>query len=104
MLFMVPSALLVFDHRLRSLKIIVNAFLGDGSPEAVYACAIECLASIKQRLTQPVDLRLVSIVEDAEQPLPRSNFSREQFERALKRAKESIAVGCVFQLALSIWI
>jgi hypothetical protein len=28
-LFMVPSALLVFDHRLRSLKIIVNAFLGD---------------------------------------------------------------------------
>src|SRR5205814_8804956 len=29
-LFMVPSALLVFDHRLRSLKIIANAFLGDG--------------------------------------------------------------------------
>jgi anthranilate synthase component 1 len=86
-LFMVPSALLVFDHRLRSLKIIVNAFLGDGSPEEVYARAVECLASIKQKLTQPVDLRLVSIVEDAEQPLPRSNFSREEFERAVKRAK-----------------
>ena len=90
-LFMVPSALLVFDHRLRSLKIIVNAFLGDGSPEKVYARAVECLASIKQKLTQPVDLRLVSIVEDAEQPLPRSNFSREEFERAVKRAKEYIA-------------
>src|SRR6266567_5350224 len=38
-LFMVPSALLLFDHRLRSLKIIVNAFLGDTSPEAVYARA-----------------------------------------------------------------
>src|SRR5436853_1680599 len=45
-LFMVPSALLVFDHRLRSLKIIVNAFLDDGSPEAVHARAVECLASI----------------------------------------------------------
>src|SRR3954468_20257717 len=61
-LFMVPSTLLVFDHRLRSLKIIVNAFLGEDSPKAVHACAVECLASIKQQLTQPVDLRLVSIV------------------------------------------
>ena len=100
-LFMVPSALLLFDHRLRSLKIIVNAFLDDGSPEKVYARAVECLASIKQKLTQPVDLRLVSILEDAEQPLPRSNFSREEFERAVKRAKEYIAAGDVFQVVLS---
>src|SRR6516225_10011403 len=75
-LFMVPSALLVFDHRLRALKIIANAFLDDGSPEKVYARAVECLASIKQQLTQPVDLCLVPIVEHAEEPLPRSNFSR----------------------------
>ena len=98
---MIPSALLVFDHRLRSLKIIVNAFLDDGSPEKVHARAVECLASIKQKLTQPVDLRLVSILEDAEQPLPRSNFSREEFERAVKRAKEYIAAGDVFQVVLS---
>src|SRR5258708_6462055 len=100
-LFMIPSALVVFDHRLRSLKIIVNAFLGDDSPEEVYARAVECLASIKQKLTQPVDLRLVPIVEDAEQPLPRSNFSREEFERAVKRGKEYIAAGDVFQVVLS---
>src|SRR6476659_6036314 len=100
-LFMVPSALVVFDHRLRSLKIIVNAFLGDGSPEEVYTRVVESLASIKQKLTQPVDLPLVSIVEDAEQPLPRSNFSREEFECAVKRAKEYIAAGDVFQVVLS---
>src|SRR6476659_8399722 len=35
-LFMIPSALLVFDHRLRSLKIIVNAFLGGGPMVKVY--------------------------------------------------------------------
>ena len=28
MLFMITSSLLIFDHRLRSLKIVVNAFLG----------------------------------------------------------------------------
>jgi anthranilate synthase component 1 len=101
MLFMVPSALLVFDHRLRSLKIIVNAFVGDGSPEKVYARAVQCLASIKQQLTQPVELRLVPIVEHAKQPLPRSNFSREEFEHAVKRAKEYIGAGDVFQVVLS---
>src|SRR5947209_461199 len=100
-LFMVPSAVLVFDHRLRSLKIIVNAFLGDGSLEKVYARAVECLASIKQQLTQRVDLRLVSIVEDAEAPLPRSNFSREEFERAVNRAEEYLAAGEVFHAVVS---
>jgi anthranilate synthase component 1 len=100
-LFMIPSALLVFDHRLRSLKIIVNAFLGDDSPEEVYARAAECLASMKQQLTQPVDLRLIPIEEDAEQPLPRSNFSRDEFERAVKRAKQYIGAGDVFQVVLS---
>jgi anthranilate synthase component 1 len=99
--FMIPSALLVFDHRLRSLKIIINAFLGDGSPERVHARAVECLDSIKQQLTQPVDLRLVPIVEDAEQSLPRSNFSREEFERSVNRAKEYIVAGDVFQVVLS---
>jgi anthranilate synthase component 1 len=100
-LFMIPSALLVFDHRLRSLKIIVNAFLGDGSPEQVHAHAVGCLASITEQLAQAVDLRLVPIMEHAEQPLPRSNFSREEFERAVKRAKEYIAAGDVFQVVLS---
>jgi anthranilate synthase component 1 len=101
MLFMIPSAFLVFDHRLRSLKIVVNTFLTDGAPKEVHARAVECLASIKQKLTQPVDLRLVSILEDAEQPLPRSNFSREDFECSVKRAKEYIAAGDVFQVVLS---
>src|SRR2546423_5298549 len=87
-LFMIPSALLVFDHRLRSLKIIITAFLGGSSPKVVYARAVECLASMKQKLTQPVDLRLVPIVGDSEQPLPRSNFSREEFKRTVKRTKE----------------
>src|ERR1700749_4770372 len=77
-LFMVPSALLVFDHRLRSLKIVVDAFLGDVSPPTAYARACESLASIKQQLTQPVELRLAPMVEDGEHPLPHSNFSREE--------------------------
>src|SRR6266496_617131 len=41
MLFMITSSLLIFDHQLRSLKIVVNAFLEEGPPEEVYARAAE---------------------------------------------------------------
>src|SRR6266481_7897273 len=41
MLFMLTGNVLIFDHRLRSLKIVVNAFLDGGLPEKVYARAVE---------------------------------------------------------------
>jgi len=40
---MLTGNVLIFDHRLRSLKILVNAFLDGGSPEKVYARAVESL-------------------------------------------------------------
>src|SRR5213079_3748567 len=41
MLFMITSSLVVFDHRLRSLKIIVNAFLDDGPIQKTYTSAAD---------------------------------------------------------------
>src|SRR5438093_10842130 len=46
MLFMLTGNVLIFDHRLRSLKIVVNAFLDGGSAEKAYARAIESVESI----------------------------------------------------------
>src|SRR6266849_3182765 len=46
MLFMITSSLLIFDHRLRSLKIVVNAFLEEGPPEEVYARAAESVGAL----------------------------------------------------------
>src|SRR6266478_8067256 len=37
--FMITGSLLIFDHRLRTLKIVANAFLDDGPIEKVYALA-----------------------------------------------------------------
>ena len=115
--FMIPSALLVFDHRLRSLKIILNAFVEDGEIEKVYLRAVESVNEIARKLSEPTQLSLVPIVEDEIQSPGRdgalrrpdiaarcpyhSNFSREEFERAVKRAKEYIAAGDVFQVVLS---
>src|SRR5438876_6945547 len=101
MLFMLTGNVLIFDHRLRSLKIVVNAFLGHGPPEKVYARAVESVDSIMQQLTEPIDLALVPITEKEQQPPPRSNLRRAEFERAVERAKEYIRAGDIFQVVLS---
>jgi anthranilate synthase component 1 len=100
MLFMLTGSVLIFDHRLRSLKIVVNAFLNDGPLEEVYARAVESVDAIAQQLTKPAELPLVPIAECETRPA-RSNFSRDEFERAVERAKEYIRAGDIFQVVLS---
>ena len=101
MLFMLTGNVLIFDHRLRSLKIVVNAFLDGGSAEKAYARAVESVRSITEELAVPIDLPLVPIAQDDEQPPPRSNLRRQEFERAVERAKEFIRAGDIFQVVLS---
>jgi anthranilate synthase component 1 len=101
MLFMLTGNVLIFDHRLRSLKIVVNAFLDGGLPEKVYARAVESVHSIMQQLAEPIDLPLVAVAEDKNQHQPRSNLSRGEFERAVQQAKEYICAGDIFQVVLS---
>ena len=100
MLFMIPTSLLIFDHRLRSVKIVVNAFLEDDSPEAVYARAAQSADAIMHRLAHPAELPLVSS-EECETQSVRSNFRHDEFERAVEQAKEYIRAGDIFQVVLS---
>jgi anthranilate synthase component 1 len=100
MLFMIPSGLLIFDHRLRSLKIVVNAFLDGASPEAVYTRAAESADAIMRQLAQPADLPFV-LTQESETQSARSNFRREEFEQAVERAREYIRAGDIFQVVLS---
>jgi anthranilate synthase component 1 len=100
MLFMITSSILVFDHRLRTLKVIANAFLEDGAPEEVYARAAETITAVVERLARPIELSLITETS-REIPRPRSNFTRQDFEAAIERAKEYIRAGDVFQVVLS---
>jgi len=99
-LFMIPSSILIFDHRLRSLRIVVNAFLEDGQLERVYVRAVESITEMMKKLARSADLPLVSAT-DCEPEIPRSNFRPEEFKRAVSRAKEYIRAGDVFQVVLS---
>src|SRR5438552_5372275 len=100
MLFMITSSFLIFDHRLRTLKVVVNAFLEDGTPEEVYARAGQSIDAIVRKLAEPAELPVISINGRDPRP-PRSNFRREEFEGAVNRAKEYIRAGDIFQVVLS---
>src|SRR5258707_4003305 len=100
-LLMIPSGILIFDHRLRSLKIVLNAFLDDGEIEKIYSRAVESIHDIARKLAQPTQLPLVPIAEDELQSTYQSNFEPEDFKRAVNRAKEYILAGDIFQVVLS---
>jgi len=100
MIFMITSNLLIFDHRRRTLKIVVNAFLEDGSLEKVYARAVESIDAIMRQLERSADLPPLPPGNSDAQPV-RSNFHPDEFKRAVDQAKEYIRAGDVFQVVLS---
>jgi anthranilate synthase component 1 len=108
-LLMIPSVILIFDHRLRSLKIVVNAFLDDGGVETVYSRALKSINEIARKLAEPIHLPLIPIAADELQSTERdpslqsyqSNFEPDDFKRAVNRAKDYILAGDIFQVVLS---
>lgn len=100
MIFMITSSLLIFDHRLRTLKVVANAFLDDGPLEKVYGRATDSINAIMRQLAKPADLSLVPPANPEAQPA-HSNLYPDEFERAVERAKEYIRAGDVFQVVLS---
>jgi anthranilate synthase component 1 len=100
MVFMVTSRLLIFDHRLRTLKIVANAFLEDGSLKDVYARAVESIDVIAHKLAKSAELPLAPTTNCEPEPV-HSNFHPDEFKHAVERAKEYIRAGDIFQVVLS---
>jgi anthranilate synthase component 1 len=100
MIFMITGNLVVFDHRLRRLKVIVNAFLDDGPSEKVYAEAGKSVEALVRILSQPAALPNIS-AHRRDISSPRSNFQRSEFEQIVGHAKEYIRAGDIFQVVLS---
>src|SRR5882724_2882549 len=73
MIFMITGSLLIFDHRLRTLKIVANAFLEDGPLERIYARASDSIDAIMRQLAKSADLSLVPPADCEIQPA-HSNF------------------------------
>ncbi|MDA8096228.1 MAG: anthranilate synthase component I [Clostridia bacterium] len=99
--FVFPKVVLIFDHVRHSLRLVANSTVAS-SPVESYREAVgdieEILALIQAR---PGDPNHNSDRTAAEQPLLRSNLSREEFKDRVVRAKEYIRQGDILQVVLS---
>jgi anthranilate synthase component 1 len=102
MIFMIMNLLVVFDHRERRMKLIVNAFVEKAEEAAkVYSQAKTLIESTLARLAAACELRYIDAQRESAPPEPESNMSRERFERAVEKSQQHIVAGDIFQVVIS---
>ncbi len=102
-MFVIAKTLLIFDHRLRRLRVIANVFLSSPNDklEAAYEEAAERIGEVLERLAQPAQLPLLESAAPETQADARSNTTRAEFEAMVRAAQEHIFAGDIFQVVLS---
>ncbi len=100
--FMLVDTLLVFDHATRKIKIISHARL-DGDRDESYRTAVGKIDDLAKRLEQPLEQQQPTAVSGtpAGNAAVSSNFTREEFEAAVEKAKGYITAGEAIQVVLS---
>ena len=99
--------MLAFDHVSHKIHIIAAADVGSESPRRAYERAVRDIAAIEKKLARGVSPRMMRASlgsrERREQNdlQSRATMSRQEYVRAVERAKEYIAAGDIYQVVLS---
>jgi len=95
--------LLAFDHVRHQIHIIAIADVGAEAPRQAYARAQRDINTLERKLVAGLKRRPLSPVgtKNAKPLKPRANTTHAKFIGAVKRAKEYIAAGDIFQVVLS---
>lgn len=91
-IYLLADTVVAFDHARRSIFLIANVL--DGDVDA----ANQKLDQISERIQQPLPAANKANVTPSE---IRSNMTQEKFEAMVRKAKEHIAAGDIFQVVLS---
>jgi len=98
-IFLLADTLVAYDHAFGKLLLIANAYL-NSDPEAAYADAEKRLDALEALLKAPPPSLPVSTGSQVDTALE-SNVSYENFTSAVRKAKEHIAAGDIFQVVLA---
>jgi len=102
--FRVAELLLVFDHVMQRLHLMTYIF-GDDQPAAAYDQAVDRLRQLHADLTAPAPIayRMFAPMSrnQPEKISGTANFTRPEFEAAVRRCLEYIRAGDIFQVVLS---
>ena len=100
-IFLCADTLLVFDHLRHTIKVLSHMRL-DGDLKVAYDMATRKIDQLVERLAEPLAAppATTPLVDEAA-PETTSNFSQEDYEQAVERAKEYIYAGDIIQVVLS---
>ncbi|RKU30413.1 anthranilate synthase component I [Candidatus Poribacteria bacterium] len=104
--FMIADTILVFDHVNHQIKVVANAHI-DGDVDSTYSDAIAKIDVLVDKLISTSEVNFVKNIGDRSDsdvetiPDPPSNFTKSDYEEAVRRAKEYIAAGDIIQVVPS---
>jgi anthranilate synthase component 1 len=95
--------MVIFDHITKTLLVVAHAHLDGTEPAEAYRRAGHRVDALVEQLQQPgPPIKLADILPLGETTRRcQSNFSPQDFEQAVLRAKEYIQAGDIFQVVLS---
>jgi len=100
--FMVTDTIIIFDHVMNKIMVVSNAHIDEFSDiEEAYNKAIKDIDNKIKRLSYlPPTIPCDMAIPEQEKNI-QSNMTQEQFENAVRKAKEYIYAGDIFQIVLS---
>jgi anthranilate synthase component 1 len=98
--FMLSDSLLIFDRAKQTLRLCVNAHVGD-NPGAAYEAAVAELHHLYDLLRQPRELAPAPLIEPGKITVPPGNFTPPRFEQTVRDGKEFIRSGDIIQFVPS---
>jgi anthranilate synthase component 1 len=104
-MLMFYHGIIAFDHVQHRLWIVRNVFTGgSGSPRAKYNAAVREIKETRRRLEEPVAAERPKNPSKAKKSGPlkvSSNFRQPEYLAAVRKAKQYIRAGDIFQVVLS---
>jgi anthranilate synthase component 1 len=100
--FLLADSIVAFDHVKHRMVLVVNARIAEGADlRAVYDAATTRLEALRRRVTAMPSAPAPRVGRPAVPLETTSNFTREEFEEAVRRCKEYITAGDIFQVVIS---
>src|SRR5690242_7645220 len=94
--------LVVFDHVSHRVWVVRNVFTeGAGSLRSKYRAAVREISETRRQLELPLDEHRPEANRRGKPPRVESNFTRPQFLAAVRKSKQYIRAGDIFQVVIS---
>ncbi len=98
--FMLVDSAAIFDRAKQTLKLCVNAHVGE-EPEVAYDQAVAEIEEMKALLSHPSQLTPAELTQSSHVAVTAGNFTQPEFEQVVEDCKEYVCAGDIIQVVPS---